>query len=104
MHLGKTLFQAGAQIKKILKRQVWMQSADDMKFGDCLTVSRRCSLESFVERHGVCAGCVFLAAESAKPARGDAHIRGIDVPVDVEVSLIAMHALPYMVGHPTHSQ
>ena len=64
-----------------------------MKLRDGFAVSRGSGLESFIERHGVCARRVFLAAECAEAARSYADVRRIDVPVDVEVSLVAMHAL-----------
>ena len=81
-----------------------MQSANDMKFGDRLGVSGGGGLESFFERHGVGAGRVLLAAEGAQPARRHANIRRIDVAVDVEVRLVAVHPLAHGVGQPAHGQ
>jgi len=104
MNLRKALFQAGAEIEEILKRQVRMQSADDVEFGDGLAVSGGGGFERLVERHGVGAGSVFLAAESAEAAGRDADIGGIDVAIDVEIRLAAMHALADVVGHPAHGE
>ena len=104
MHLRKTLLQARTQIQEILKRQVGMQSADDVKFRHCLGVSGSCSLESLFKRHSIGAGRVFLSPKRAQPARSNANICGIDMPVDVEVSLVAMHALAHQVGHPADGE
>ncbi len=81
-----------------------MQAADDVKFGDGLTVSRGGGFKSFIERHGIGAGRVLLAAEGAEPARRYADVRGIDVAIDVEIRLVAMHALADVVGHPAHGE
>ena len=104
MHLRKALLQAGAQIEEILKRQIGMQSADDVKFGDRLGVSGSRGFESLFERHGVGAGRVLLASEGAQAAGRHANIRRIDVPVDVEVRLVAVHALAHVVGHPADGE
>ena len=81
-----------------------MQSADDMKFRDRLAVSGRSGLECLFQRHGVGAGRVFLSAKGAQTARRHAHIRGIDVAIDVEVGLVAMHTLADGIGHPAHGK
>ncbi len=81
-----------------------MQSADDVKFGDGLGVTGSRGLEGLFERHGVGAGRVFLAAEGAQAAGGHADIRRIDMAVDVEISLVAVHALAHEVGHPAHGE
>ncbi len=65
MHLRKALLQAGTEIEEVLKRQVRMQSTDDVEFGDCLGVAGRGGFERFFERHGVGAGSVFFAAKGA---------------------------------------
>src|SRR5437879_5369366 len=81
-----------------------MQSADDVELGDRLAVARTCSLESFVESHGIGSGRVFLASERAQAARGDANIGGIDVAVDVEIGFIAVPTLTHMVRHPARGE
>src|SRR5262249_45294570 len=57
-----------------------------------------------LKRHGVSARSILLAAKSAQPAGGYANVGGIDVAIDVEVSLIAMPALANQVGHPADSE
>ncbi len=104
MHLRKTLLQAGAQIEKILEGQIGMQAADDVKLGDGLGVSRGGSFKSLIERHSVGAGRVSLAAEGAQAAGRYANVGGVDVAIDVEIRLIAMHALTDVIGHPAHSE
>jgi hypothetical protein len=81
-----------------------MQSANDVKLGDGLAVSRGCGLESFFERHGIGAGRISLTTESAQTARGNANIRGIDVAVYIEISSVAMQAFANVVGRPTQSE
>ena len=104
MDLRKALLEARAEIEEILKRQVGMQSADDVEFRDRLGVSRGRGFECFVERHRVSAGRVFLSSKGAEAAGGHANIRGIDMAVDVEVRLVAVHALTHQVGHPAHGE
>ena len=104
VHLRKALLQAGAQIEEILKWQIGMQAADDVELGDRLGVSGGRGLEGFFERHGVGAGRVLLAAEGAQAAGGHADVGRIDVAVDVEVRLVAVHALAHVVGQPAHGE
>src|ERR1039458_2119986 len=98
MHLGKALLESGAEIEEILKRKVGMQSANDVELRDGLAVSGGSSFESLIERHGVGAGRIFLAAKGAEAASGDAHVGGIDVSIDVEIRLVPMHTLADVVG------
>src|ERR1700741_3376100 len=81
-----------------------MQSADDVELSHSLAVTGGSGLESLFERHGVGAGCVLLAPESTQPASRHAHIGRIDVPVDIEICLVAVHALAHVISQPTHSQ
>ena len=81
-----------------------MQPADNVKLRDRLAVSGRCGLECLFQSHGVGAGRVFLSAKGAQTARRHAHIRGIDVAIDVEVGLVAMHTLADGIGHPAHGK
>ena len=81
-----------------------MQAADDVELGDRFGVSGGGRLQRLFQRHGVGAGRILLAAEGAEPAGRDAHVRRIDMAVDVEVRLVAMHPLAHEVGHPAHGQ
>ena len=96
----KSLLQARAQIQKILKRQVGMESADDVKFRDSLAVSGGGRFKRLLQGHGVGAGRIFLAAEGAEAAGRDADICWIDVAVDVEIRFVTVHSLADVVGHP----
>ena len=102
--LRKALFQSGNQVEKILKRQIRMQSADNVELGNRFGVAGSGRLESFFQRHGVGAGSIFLASKSAQAASGHANIRRIDMAVDVEVRLVAMHPLANPVGQPADGQ
>ncbi len=104
MHLREALLQSGAEIKKILKRQVGMEPANNVKLGDGFGISGSCCFESFIKRHGVGARRVLLAAKGAETAGGHADVRGIDVAVDVEIRFIAVHPLADVVGHPANGE
>lgn len=104
MYLREALLQAGAEIKEILKRQIGMQPSDDMKLRDRFTVSSACRFKRLLERHGVGSGRIFLAAEGTEATGRDAHVRGIDVAIDIEVGLVAMQPLADMIGHPSHGE
>ena len=71
-----------------------------MKFGYCLAVAGSGCLECFLKGHGVCAGRIFFSAESAKPASGNANISRINVAIDIEVSLVPMHAFADVISQP----
>src|SRR5712691_1093913 len=104
MNLRKALLQARDEIEKILKWQVGMQSADNVKFRNRLGVSRCGGLECFFERHGVGAGRILFASEGTQTASRYADVGGINVAVDVEVRLIPVHAFTHMIGQPTDSE
>src|ERR1051326_6408571 len=75
-----------------------------MKLCDCLAVSRRRRFKSFFQRHSVCAWSVLLSPDSTQTACSNANVRGINVPIDVEIRLIAMHALANVVRKPPYGQ
>src|SRR5579872_1567599 len=104
MHLRKALFEAGDQVEEILKWQIGMQSADDMELRNCFAVARGRGLKRFFKGHSVSAGRVFFPAKGAKPACGHADICGINVAIDVEVSLVAMHALAHEIRQPANRE
>src|SRR5450631_3548832 len=81
-----------------------MQSADNVKFGDRLAVSRGCGLESFLQRHGVGAGRVLLAPKSTQAAGRHADVGRIQVAVDVEIRRVPVHPLADMIGQPAYGQ
>ena len=83
--LREALLEAADEVEEILKRQIGMQSADDVKLGDRFGVSGGGRLPRFFERHGVGAGRVLLAAEGAETAGGYTDVGWIDVPVDIEI-------------------
>ncbi len=81
-----------------------MEPADNVKFGDGLAVSGGGGFKGLFERHGVGAGCVFLAAEGTKAAGGDADVGRINVAVDVEIGLVAVKTLAHVIGQPAHGE
>src|SRR5258708_14874822 len=104
MHLRKALLQTGDEVQKILKRQIRVQPADNVELRNRFTVTGSRGLERLFEGHGVSAGRIFLAAESAQPASGNADVGRINVAVYVEVRLVAVHALANLVGKPADGQ
>ena len=104
MHLRKTLFESGDEIEKIFERQVRMQASHDVELGHRLAVAGGRCLPGLLERHRISARSIFLAAKGAEPASGNANVRWIDMPVDVEVRNVAMHPLAHQVGQPANRQ
>ncbi len=104
MDLRKTLLESRNQVEKILEWKIGMQAADNVKLRNGLGVARSCRLESFFQRHGIGARSVLLAAESTQPAGGHAYVGWVQMAVDIEICLVAMHALANMVGHPAYRQ
>src|ERR1700674_1834495 len=100
MDLREALLEAGNQVEKVLKRQIGMQTADDVELRNRFAVARGSRLKRFLEGHGVGAGRVLLPAEGAEAAGGHANIRRIDVAIDVEVRLVAVHALTHAIAPP----
>src|SRR5947209_20025348 len=104
MDLRKALLESRTKVKKVLERQIGVQSADDVELGNGLVIAGSGSLESLFEGHGVGAGRIFLSPESAHAAGSDAHIRRIDVAIDSEIRHVAVHALAHFVGQPTDGE
>ena len=97
---GKRCFRPEIKSRKYWNGRSGCKSADDVELGDRFAVSGSRGFESFFERHGVRAGRVFLAAKGAEPASRNANICGINVAIDVEVRLVAMHALAHVIRQP----
>src|SRR5580704_10019149 len=104
MHLREALLQAGNQVEKILKWQIGMQAADDVELRNRFAVAGGGRLEGFLEGHRISTGRILLPAKSAEAAGGNTNIRGIDVAIDVEIRLVAMHALTHGIRQPAHSE
>ena len=81
-----------------------MQSADNVKLGNRLGISRCSSFKRFFKRHGVRARRIFFASEGTQTASRYADVGGINVAVDVEVRPVRVHAFPHMIGQPTDSE
>src|SRR3954465_2956176 len=81
-----------------------MQAADDVKFRNCLTVTGSRSFECFIQSHCVRAGRVFFSTKSAQPAGGNTNVRRINMAIDVEVCLVAVHSSADVISQPTDSE
>ncbi len=102
MDLRKALLQAGNQVEEILEGKIGMKATNNVKFRDGLAVAGRGRLERLFEGHRVGAGRVFLASKSTQAARCYADVGWIDMAIDVEVSLVAVHALTHRIRQPTN--
>ena len=94
----KALLQAAQHLAVPIQRQLRMQPAHDVKFGDGFAPAFARALPHLVERHGVSLGIAHALAEGAQPATGHAHVGGVDVAVDVEISDVAVQPLAHQVG------
>src|ERR1700728_2371173 len=81
-----------------------MQSADDVKLGDCLGKPLSCGIPCLFESHSVSVRLALLAAKGAEPARGDTDVCGIDMAVHVEVGQVSMQPLADEIGHPANGE
>src|ERR1700690_13413 len=104
MHLRKALAQTANQVEVVVKRQVRVQTADDVKFRGPFRNSFRRASEDLTEREGVRAGGIGRASKGAKLAMRHAHVCRIDVAVDVEVDDLTMALLAHMVRQPAKGQ
>src|SRR5208282_4673707 len=77
-----------------------MQAADDVKFRRAFRNSLGRSRPNFVESKRVSPRRIRRAPERAQTAMRDAHVRRIDVPVDVEVADVAVPLLANVVREP----
>ena len=75
-----------------------MQATHDMEFCYCLCPALAGDPKGFLEGHRVSGGRVGLAAEGAEPATGHAHIRRVEVPVDVEIGPLPVPFLAHVAG------
>ena len=101
---GKRCFKARHQIEEILEWKIGMQAADDVKLRHRLGVAGGCGLPRFFEGHGVGPFAAFSAAKGTQPAGGHTNVGGIDVPVDIEISDVAVQAFAHMIGQPAYRQ
>src|SRR6267142_2397078 len=81
-----------------------MQAADNVELGDSFRVAGCGCLPSFFQCHGVGAGLIFLTAKCAEATGGHADIRGIDMPIDVEIADVAVLLFANMVCEPADGQ
>jgi hypothetical protein len=102
--LRKAFLQTGNEIEKILKRQVGMQSADDVELRHRFAVSGSGGLVGLLQRHRVGARRILLSPKSAETAGRHADIRWIDMPIDIEVRLVPMQALADVIREPSHGK
>ena len=78
-----------------------MEAADNMEFCYRLGPALASDPKGFLEGHRVSGGRVGLAAEGAEPATGHAHIRWVEVPIDVEIGPLPVQFLAHVVGKVT---
>src|SRR5439155_9002590 len=99
VHLRKTLLQAAQHLAVPVERQLGMQTAHDVEFGDGFGPTLARDMPNLIERHGVRFRVFGSLSEGAQPATGYADVGGIDVPVDVEIGGGAMQTLAHQIRH-----
>jgi hypothetical protein len=104
MQLRILALQGRQQIRVVAKRQLSVQTADDVQFrstfGDCLTGNP----EGLVDVVRVGVWLPWRAVKAAKLAIRITDIRMIEMSVDVEVSSQSMFLTPYLVCQLSQSQ
>ncbi len=104
MHLRKALLQAANQFQIVFKRQIRMQPAHDVKFRRAFAHALRRARPNFIQRVRVSPRRIRRPPKRAQPAMRHANIRGIDVPVDVEVANVPVPLLAHVVRQPAHGK
>src|ERR1041384_1852243 len=82
----KPLLQSVEHFAVPVEGQLGVQPAHDMELGHRFAPAFSRAMPHLFERHGVRLGIAHALAEGAQAATGYAHIGGIDMTVDVEVS------------------
>src|SRR3984893_10911352 len=104
MHLGEALLQPANQIEVILESKIRVQPAYNVEFRCAFRHALPGAREDFLEREGISARRIRRASKRAQLAMRHADIRGIDVPVDVEVADVSVAFLAHVVGQPANRQ
>src|SRR5215472_13395983 len=94
----ESFLEPAQQVDIILKRQVRVQPADNMKFGHCFRPAFAGNAEGLFQGHSVSATGVWLASKGAQAATGYADVGGVDVTVHVEVCAPTVQFFAHMVG------
>ncbi len=102
--LRKALLQAAQHLAVPVERQLRMQAAHDVEFGNGFRVTMPGLFPDFLQRHGVRLGILGALAERTQFAARHADIGGIDVAVDVEEGGVAVEAFADLVGQPADAQ
>src|SRR5258708_6991817 len=75
-----------------------VQSADDVQFRATLPLRLRRALENLLVRHDIALRALQVSSERAENAAVDAHIRWIEMLIDVVIRPIAILALADEIG------
>ena len=101
---GKRRFSAADQIEVIVEGKIGMQPADDVKFRGAFGHALRRASHISSSAIRVRPRRVGRAAKGAQLAVRHANVRGIDVPVDVEVADVPVALLAHVVREPADGQ
>ena len=104
MHARAALLQPANHLQEILKRQIRVQTADDVEFQCAFAGSLFGAGVNFFQRKIVCARRVGVAAKRAQFAVSDANICRIDVPVDIEIGDVAVSFLANVIREPANGE
>ena len=104
VHLREALLQPAEHLAEPVERQLGMQAADDVEFGDRFAPALAGAMPDLFERHRVRLGIAHPLAEGAQPATRHANVGRIDVAVDVEIRGVAVQPLADDVGQVAERQ
>ena len=96
---GEALLKATKEFAVPVEGERGVETADNVEFRDGFRPAFAGDLPGLFVRHGVAVGIADLFTEGTELALSDANVGGVDVTVDVVVSIVAVDALADDVGH-----
>ena len=100
MNPGAALFQPAHHLQIVIEGQIRMQPANDVEFRRAFAHALFCALVNLFQCVNVCAGSVRIATKRTQPAMRQAHVRRIDVAIDVEIGDIAVPLFTHVIRKP----
>src|SRR5215470_10586788 len=101
---GEALLEPTDQVYVILKWKIRMQAAHNVKLGYRFRPALSGLSECLVKCHRICARLFRFTPEGAKFAAGDAHVRGVDVTINVKVCAGSVQFHSHMMGKVTQRE
>ena len=102
--LWEALLEPAKHLGKPIQAKFWMQAAHDVELRNLLAVADSGGVPDLLQRHGVGGRVALLLAERAQLAGCHAHVRRVDVAVDVEIGPVPVQPLANLVGQVAYRQ